>query len=73
MVSYNLHELSFREFLFLETGIEIPIHNLADLIENHAEISGDILQQFQPLPLFEKYLKLILITRKTSKAITIKS
>jgi len=57
MVSYNLHELSFREFLFLETGIKIPVHTLDDLIKNHSEISGDILQQFQPLPLFEKYLK----------------
>jgi hypothetical protein len=57
LVSYDLHELSFREFLYLETGIEIPVQTLAELIANHTEISGEILQQFQPLPLFEKYLK----------------
>ncbi|PWH85592.1 ATP-binding protein [Brumimicrobium oceani] len=57
MVSYDLHELSFREFLFLETGLELTAHSLSDLMENHVEIAGEILQHFQPLPLFEKYLK----------------
>lgn len=58
MVIYHLHELSFREFLYLEIGKDLPIYSLEDLINNHLEISGEIIQQFQPLPLFEKYLKI---------------
>lgn len=58
MVSYHLHELSFREFLFLEKELDLPVYRLEDLIHNHTSISAKLIQQFRPLPLFDKFLKL---------------
>lgn len=58
MVSYHLHELSFREFIYFETGIELLSHSLDDLMQNHIEVSTEIIQQLRPLPLFSKYLEM---------------
>ena len=54
---YTLPELSFREFVALETGVEIPSMTLPDLLENHATLATDILARCQAIPLFEKYLQ----------------
>ncbi|HRN40941.1 MAG TPA: ATP-binding protein [Vicingus sp.] len=58
VVSYNLKEMSFREFLAFETHKEFPHYSLPDLLENHNKIAQEILKEIKPLPLFEKYLKL---------------
>jgi uncharacterized protein len=57
MVSYVMQELSFREFLFLETGTHFPSAELHDILNNHIELATSILQKMKPLPLFQKYLK----------------
>lgn len=57
-VSYDLKELSFREFLVFETQKELPTYSLSEILENHNEIAQHILQEIKPLPLFEKYLKI---------------
>lgn len=57
MVSYNLNELSFREFIMLETGHELPIYPFLELIKDHQQIAAEIMQKIRPLPLFLKYLK----------------
>ena len=56
-VSYNLKELSFREFILFETENELPIYPLQDILENHHSIASELIQQIKPLPLFDKYLK----------------
>src|SRR5690606_3670999 len=34
-VSYNLKELSFREFIIFETGKKLPTISFLDILENH--------------------------------------
>lgn len=57
-ISYNLKELSFREFIALETGVELEKYTFQDLLENHNSIATQLLSQIKPLPLFAKYLKI---------------
>jgi uncharacterized protein len=57
-VSYNLKELSFREFIALETGMELSKYSYSEILENHNEIAANLLQKIKPLPLFAKYLKI---------------
>lgn len=56
-VSYDLKEMSFREFIVFETGIDLKPCTLNDIIENHTEIASTLLQQIKPIPLFLKYLE----------------
>ncbi|MDX9789366.1 MAG: AAA family ATPase [Candidatus Kapabacteria bacterium] len=57
-VAYNLKELSFREFIALETGTELPVKSYEDILQNHNQIATDFLQKIKPLALFSKYLKM---------------
>ena len=56
-ITYDLKELSFREFIQFETKIVLPAHDYKDLIENHNEIALSILEKIKPIPLFTKYLQ----------------
>lgn len=56
-VSYNLKELSFREFIAFETKNELPAHPFSEILENHNAIASELLKKIKPLPLFNKYLK----------------
>ncbi len=56
-ITYNLPELSFREYLALQEKIELPCFSLADIVENHQEISTDLIQQFSPFKYLPGYLK----------------
>lgn len=57
-ISYNLKELSFREFIALSQQKELPIFSLEELVENHVEISKELVSQFKPFSVFQKYLKI---------------
>lgn len=50
---YELQGLSFREFLGMCEGIDVPVHSLDDILEHKVEL----LQVKHPLPLFRKYLE----------------
>ncbi|NGF55157.1 ATP-binding protein [Parapedobacter sp. SGR-10] len=56
-VSYDLKELSFREFIAFEIGKNLPVYALADLLEHHTYIATELMAELKPLPLFDKYLK----------------
>ena len=56
-VSYDLKEMSFREFIVFETGIDLKPLDFKTIIENHTEIASTLLQQIKPIPLFLKYLE----------------
>lgn len=57
-VSYHLKELSFREFLYFETNIEIPKITLETLLVNHKEIARTISDKIEPIiKYFNDYLK----------------
>lgn len=57
VVSYDLKEMSFREFIVFETGLDLKSHTLAAILENHTEIANSLLEQIKPIPLFLKYLE----------------
>lgn len=54
-ITYNLKELSFREFIELEAKIKLDTYPLETILENHNEIAQTILNKIKPLPLFKKY------------------
>jgi predicted AAA+ superfamily ATPase len=58
MVNYHLHELSFREFLQMETKYSFSVYTLDELLQDHVRIAADMMQKLKPLPLFAKYLKI---------------
>jgi len=58
MVNYHLHELSFREFIQLETKQFISAYTVDELLADHVRIAAEIMQHVKPLPLFAKYLKI---------------
>lgn len=57
-VTYDLKELSFREFLTFETKKVFPSYSFLEILENHPAIATAFLNDIKPLPLFEKYLKI---------------
>ncbi len=56
-VVHEMQGLSFREFIGMTTGKNFSIYTLEDILNNHIEISGDILRKIKPLQYFEKYLQ----------------
>lgn len=57
-VNYVLKELSFREFIAFETGLELPNYSFQEIISNHNQIAIDILSKIKPIPLFLEYLQI---------------
>ena len=55
-VIYELSGLSFREFLQLEAGVEIPPVSLQELLESHRDIAFEIVSKVKPLAYFSDYL-----------------
>ena len=56
-VSYNLKEMSFREYLIFFEDINLPTLSLEDILTNHQEISLQLLREIKPFKYFSKYLK----------------
>jgi predicted AAA+ superfamily ATPase len=57
VVSYNLSELSFREYLAFRENIALPTFSLEEILEKHQEISAELIQQFTPFKYFSDYLR----------------
>lgn len=56
-IIYNMQGLSFREYLSLETGKPFDIIELDEILQNHEEITNEILKQIKPLIYFSHYLE----------------
>jgi predicted AAA+ superfamily ATPase len=54
---YQLVGLSFREFLALECGMNLPACTLEELLQGHVQLAESITSKVKILPLFEKYLR----------------
>ena len=54
---YELHSLSFREFLAIKYDINLSVLKLDDILNSHQDIAIDIKKQFKPLEYFEYYHK----------------
>lgn len=56
-VIYNMHGLSFREYLVLQTGQSLPAIDLPTLLEHHVQWAEPIVDKVKPLQYFPQYLK----------------
>ena len=56
-MAYDLHGLSFREFLAYEGAMDIPPVPLDVLLKEHVRIAVDVTKKIKVIPLFERYLK----------------
>ena len=54
--SYNLHGFSFREFLNLQTGLQLKPYSLEEILNNHEGITNQILSKVSPTKYFLDYL-----------------
>ncbi len=55
VVSYTLPEMSLREFIQLDKGIELPSFSLNDILNHHISISATILDKVKPILAFNQY------------------
>lgn len=53
-LEYKMYGLSFREYLKISRGIEVPIHTLEDILANHIDFPT---KDYRPIALFMEYLK----------------
>ncbi len=57
VITYELPGLSFREYLKIKKGMDLPVFSLAEIQKNHSSISSQVAQSFHPLPEFHEFLK----------------
>lgn len=56
-VTYNMHGLSFREFVNIELKLNLPVISLKEIFAKHEKIVPELLENFKPLQHFSNYLK----------------
>lgn len=56
-VVYTMQGLSFREFLNLHLDLNIPVYSFDYILNNHKQISDEILELTKPLKYFDTYLR----------------
>ncbi|MCI5561300.1 MAG: AAA family ATPase [Phocaeicola sp.] len=56
VASYNLRGFSFREFLNLQAGLELPSYSLEEILSRTEEITANILKHVDPLQYFKDYM-----------------
>lgn len=55
-IIYEIEGMSFREFIELKEGIELPSFSLEDILEKHVDIAYALLDKFNQTLLFRAYL-----------------
>ena len=55
-VILRLQGLSFREYVGLKHGINLPLLSLKDVLERANEIIGDLTREFLPYPYWQEYV-----------------
>ena len=56
-IPYELHGLSFREYLQFFHNIQVHPRSFQDILEQPEEICSEVLDKCHPLPLFKDYLQ----------------
>jgi len=56
-VIYNMQGLSFREYLNIELNIDLKSVTFEEIVNQHSEISREIVSKIKPLQHFESYLQ----------------
>jgi len=57
VVLYNMHGLSYREFLEIKLDTKFPKYSLQDILKNNVEIVDNISKKVLPLEYFSEYLE----------------
>lgn len=57
VLPYNMHGLSFREFLRFYHSIDLPSYKLSEILKNADAIAASVNEVCQPRLLFEQYLR----------------
>lgn len=56
-VIYQMQGLSFREYLNIELKADLPEFSLSDILNNHLQLSQQIVSKLRPLQYFRQYLE----------------
>ena len=56
-IVYDIQGLSFREFLNITQKTDFQAVSLSDILENHKDVSDEILSKVKPLQFFSDYLQ----------------
>ena len=56
-ISYELNNLSLREYIELNSGIKIAPVELSDILKNHTDIAFEINKKIKPIYEFNNYVK----------------
>lgn len=56
-VVYTMQGLSYREYLNLKLGLQLPIYSLAAILDDHLAISREVNSHIKPLQYFSGYLQ----------------
>lgn len=56
-IVYTMQGLSYREYLNLKLGLQLPVYSLKDILERHTDIGREINSQIRPLQNFSAYLQ----------------
>lgn len=56
-IVYTMQGLSYREYLNLKLGLQLPIYSLTAILDGHLTISREINSQIRPLQYFSDYLQ----------------
>jgi predicted AAA+ superfamily ATPase len=56
-ITHHVYGLSFREFLELNLGLELPAFKLEEVLTNHVNIAYELLEEFNLRLQFREYLK----------------
>jgi len=54
---YNMRGYSFREYLNLQTGTNLPVYTLDEILHHHVDIAHSICSQVKPMWFFRDYLE----------------
>lgn len=54
---FTMQGLSFRQFLQIETGTELPKYSLSEIRESHYDICVNLTEKFRPFEYFQNYLR----------------
>jgi len=56
-IVYSMQGLSYREYLQLEHGINLPVVSLKEILEDHVSIARKVNSKVKPLQYFDDYIR----------------
>ena len=56
-LAFELMPLSFREFVALKHGVNLPVFSIKEIVERHQEIASELKSHFLPIKAFNEYVR----------------